>query len=163
MKSNLLIVHTSKKKYNEILEEYSKIDEKYCFVLSRSNYYFWQYGNNKSLSQEDKTRYFEYSKNCDKLLSIMNEKFIMMQGEIENITKIHDEAAEKLKEKSIKIKLFREVSSGGSEPQRNTEEDPQRNLLFEKMLDEMIEEESEEDSLETSEESDEYSQDIDAI
>jgi len=160
MTSYLAIVYKNKMKYNRLLEEYSKLDEKYCFVLSRSNHYFWEYGNNKTLSQEDKTKYFKYSNSCYKLLSILDEKFKYMREQIEEVTKAHDEAAENLIDKHTNIKLFRDVCSGGNIPKENPGEDPERNLLFQKMLDEMLEEDSE-DCL--PEEEEEYSQDIDAI
>jgi hypothetical protein len=161
MNSHIAIVFKSKKKYNEILEEYNKIDERFCFVLSRSNHYFWDYANNKNLSKEDRERYYKYVKNCENLLSIMNDKFQVMREALKEVSDIHDNAAENLRDKCVNIKLFREISSGGSTP-KLYENDEERNKLFEKMLDDMEKEEEEEENTQTLF-SDEYSQDVDAI
>ena len=123
-----------------------------------------QYIYEKDLPVEEKDKAKQRERNCFKILDLLDEKIKELQEDRIKYTKFHDEAVNILKLKSLPVKTLSEIycfSSGGAKPY-NIKDDPERNSIFEKIVDEMKEEDFNEDTPEVKAESDqEY--DIDLV
>jgi len=150
MNRHLFMMRNSKKAYDEIMESLQKYCEKESYVCIRKNFYMNQYMYDQCLIKDEKIKAKQRERNCYKILELLDEKIKELQEDRIKYIKIHDEAVNMLKLKSLPVKTLSEIycfSSGGAGPYQG-KDDPERNENFEKLVDEMKEEDFEEDDSE---------------
>jgi hypothetical protein len=150
MNRHLFMMRKSKKAYDETTESIKTHCEKESYVCIRKTFYMNQYMYDQSLTEDEKIKAKQRERNCYKILELLEEKIKELHEDRNKYMKIHDEAVNMLKLKSLPVKTLSEIycfSSGGAGPYQG-KDDPERNANFEKLVDGMKEEDFEEEETE---------------